>query len=629
MKSFAQRLGSSLLFLARLVAKANVTLSIGGSSTTYDGATRHIQLPSLPDDDAVARDLAIGMVLHEAGHAAYSTMDLYGTLPVKSYLRSLFNAIDDVQQERQVIRDWPGAGSSLKATVKRLCESGFFWKVDPTYPAGVVHSYVLMHLRHVVLGQPCGELAAHSRDAFTALFGAEKEAQFRDMLETDMSSVWSSEAALELAKKVKAFFGDDQDESGAPGKGDKGDDTDSGEGAPGKPGKGDDTDSGEGAPGKPGKGDDTDSGQDAAGNSGKGDDTDSGQDAAGNSGKGDDTDSGEGAPLVIPNPFVVDCGDRDELDLGKILSVQLGISGKGDDTDSGEDAPRVIPNPFAEECGDLDELDLGKIISGQLEKISRKTPHFAESTVTLPMATVIERGAFDELAETSVHSHALRGTLVNLIEASRKQPRSTGVHGTRFDRRKVWRYTLGDDKLRIKKQRRPEVNTAVWLMLDISESMTNVIELARRSMLAASLALDAIEGTRVGAACFPYDSGVGVMLMPGEPVRKNASRFLLNARGGTPLAEALWWSGSQLMVLPEPRRMLFVFTDGAPDEHEKSEYALKTLESVGIEVYGMAIGERAKEPVEALFARNALVTDMRDLQRAMFAMLKNAYLGAA
>ena len=528
MKSFAQRLSSSLLFLARMVAKANVTLSIGGSSVTYDGATRHIRLPSLPDDDEVARDLAIGMVLHEAGHAAHSTMDLYGTLPVKSYLRSLFNAIDDVQQERQVIRDWPGAGSSLKATVKRLCETGYFGKVDPTYPAGVVHSYVLMHLRHVVLGQPCGELAAHSRDAFTALFGAEKEAQFRDMLETEMSSVWGSEAALELAKKVVAFFGDDQDESG---------------------------------------------------NSGQGDDTDSGQDDAGNSGK--------------------------------------------------DGSPRATRNPFAEDCGDLDELDLGKIISGQLEEISRNTPYFSASTVALPMATVIERGAFDELAETSVHSHALRGTLVNLIEASRKQPRSTGVHGTRFDRRKVWRYTLGDDKLRIKKQRRPEVNTAVWLMLDISGSMTNVIELARRSMLAASLALDAIEGTRVGAACFPYDNGVGVMLMPGEPVRKNASRFLLNARGSTPLAEALWWSGSQLMVLPEPRRMLFVFTDGAPDEYEKSEYALKTLETVGIEVYGMAIGEDAKAPVEALFARNALVTDMRDLQKAMFAMLKNAYLGAA
>jgi nitric oxide reductase activation protein len=380
----------------------------------------------------------------------------------------------------------------------------------------------------VVLGQPCGELAAHSRDAFTALFGAEKEAQFRDMLETEMSSVWGSEAALELAKKVMAFFGDDQDESG---------------------------------------------------NSGQGDDTDSGQDDAGNSGK--------------------------------------------------DGSPRATRNPFAEDCGDLDELDLGKIISGQLEEISRNTPYFSASTVALPMATVIERGAFDELAETSVHSHALRGTLVNLIEASRKQPRSTGVHGTRFDRRKVWRYTLGDDKLRIKKQRRPEVNTAVWLMLDISGSMTNVIELARRSMLAASLALDAIEGTRVGAACFPYDNGVGVMLMPGEPVRKNASRFLLNARGSTPLAEALWWSGSQLMVLPEPRRMLFVFTDGAPDEYEKSEYALKTLETVGIEVYGMAIGEDAKAPVEALFARNALVTDMRDLQKAMFAMLKNAYLGAA
>jgi Mg-chelatase subunit ChlD len=577
MKSFAQRLSTTLLFLARMVAKAKVTVSIGGSNVDYNGATRHIRLPSLPDDDVVARDLAIGLVLHESGHAAYSKMELYGTLPVKSYLRGLFNAIDDVQQERQVIRDWPGAGPALKATVAQLCTSGFFSKVDPTKPASVVRSYVLMHLRHVFLGQPCGHLAAHSRDAFTALFGVEKEAEFRDMLETDMSSVWSSQAALDLAKKVIAFFSDDQDDS------DQCDSSDSG------------------------KGDDTDSGQDDAGDSGKGDDTDPGQDDAGNSGD----------------------------------------SGKGDDTDSGQDdgPARKTQSPFTDGGDDLEELDLGQILSGQLEEISRRTLDSAASTLEIPMAMDIERGTFDELAETSVHSHALRGTLVNLIEASRKQPRSTGVHGNRFDRRKVWRYRLGDDKLRVKKQRRTEVNTAVWLMLDVSGSMTNLVELARRSMLAASLALEAIEGTRVGAACFPYRTGnrvgyyegrrhdirdgIGVMLTPGEPVRKNASRFMVEASGGTPLAEALWWSGSQLLALPEPRRMLFVFTDGEPDEPEKAEYAMTTLESVGIEVYGMAIGAEAQEPVEALFKRNALVTDMRDLQKAMFAMLKNAYLGAA
>jgi Mg-chelatase subunit ChlD len=615
MKSFAQRLSTTLLFLARMVAKAKVTVSIGGSNVDYNGATRHIRLPSLPDDDVVARDLAIGLVLHESGHAAYSKMELYGGLPAKSYLRGLFNAIDDVQQERQVIRDWSGAGPALKATVAQLCNSGFFSEVDPTKPASVVRSYVLMHLRHVFLGQPCGHLAAHSRDAFTALFGVEKEAEFRDMLETDMSSVWSSQAALDLAKKVIAFFSDDQDDS------DQCDSSDSG--------KGDDTDSGQDDAGDSGKGDDTDPGQDDAGNSGdsgKGDDTDSGQDDAGDSGdsgKGDDTDSGQD-----------DAGNS-------------GDSGKGDDTDSGQDdgPARKTQSPFTDGGDDLEELDLGQILSGQLEEISRRTLDSAASTLEIPMAMDIERGTFDELAETSVHSHALRGTLVNLIEASRKQPRSTGVHGNRFDRRKVWRYRLGDDKLRVKKQRRTEVNTAVWLMLDVSGSMTNLVELARRSMLAASLALEAIEGTRVGAACFPYRTGnrvgyyegrrhdirdgIGVMLTPGEPVRKNASRFMVEASGGTPLAEALWWSGSQLLALPEPRRMLFVFTDGEPDEPEKAEYAMTTLESVGIEVYGMAIGAEAQEPVEALFKRNALVTDMRDLQKAMFAMLKNAYLGAA
>ena len=542
MKSFAQRLNGTLMFLARMVAKSNVTLAIGGRRAYFNGDKKHIQLPSMPDTDEMAKDLAIGMVLHEAGHAAYSDTSFYAALPSKSYLRDMLNIIDDVQEERQVTRDWPGAAQALKATVERLCETGMFASADPSDRAGVIQTYVLMHLRHVVLGQPCGNLAQDARQSFIAHWGSIKEDAFRNMLESEMNLVWSTEAALAMAKKVIAFFASDQQD------------------------------------------DDTGSGSSS--------DKD-----------GDDDDTGSG-------------------------------SSSDQDGDDGSDAARKL-DPFEGDSGSDRDFDLGSILSKELEARCRNQS-YEPSRVEMPESKdLTEDAGINELSETLVHSHALRGRLVNLIESSRKVPSSRGVHGNRFDRNKVWRYRLGDDKLRVRKHKKPDVNTAVWLLLDVSGSMGDKIHLARQSLLAACLALESIDGTRVGAACFPhlidgdddhFPSGVGVILRPGESTRRNASRFMLSADGGTPLAGALWWCGSQLLAMPEPRRMLFVFTDGEPDETETSQYALNVIDSVGVETYGMAIGSAARRPVQELFKRNATVTDMRDLQKGMFDMLKSAYL---
>ena len=389
------------------------------------------------------------------------------------------------------------------------------------------------------------------------------------------------------------------------------DDDDTGSGSSSDKDGDDDTGSGSSSD-KDGDDDDTGSGS----SSGKdGDDTGSGSSSDKD---GDDDDAGSGSSSDKD-------GDDDDTGSG---------SSSDQDGDDGSDAARKL-DPFEGDSGSDRDFDLGSILSKELEARCRNQS-YEPSRVEMPESKdLTEDAGINELSETLVHSHALRGRLVNLIESSRKVPSSRGVHGNRFDRNKVWRYRLGDDKLRVRKHKKPDVNTAVWLLLDVSGSMGDKIHLARQSLLAACLALESIDGTRVGAACFPhlidgdddhFPSGVGVILRPGESTRRNASRFMLSADGGTPLAGALWWCGSQLLAMPEPRRMLFVFTDGEPDETETSQYALNVIDSVGVETYGMAIGSAARRPVQELFKRNATVTDMRDLQKGMFDMLKSAYL---
>ena len=82
---------------------------------------------------------------------------------------------------------------------------------------------------------------------------------------------------------------------------------------------------------------------------------------------------------------------------------------------------------------------------------------------------------------------------------------------------KIWRYRLGDDALRVRKAETIAVNTAIWLLLDTSGSMNGrPLEVATESLLAATLAMEAIPGTKVGVAVFPYTARgctVGVVLL--------------------------------------------------------------------------------------------------------------------
>ena len=232
--------------------------------------------------------------------------------------------------------------------------------------------------------------------------------------------------------------------------------------------------------------------------------------------------------------------------------------------------------------------------------------------------------AHRDLTEVLVSSRAIRGAMHGFLEAEDRLPARRAVFGGRYDMGNIWRYRLGDDALRIRKAQKTAVNTAVWLLLDASGSMDGrALDLAKESLLAAALAMEAIPGTKVGVAIFPYRQGnatVGVVLNPGETVRQHADRFGFEARGGTPLTEALTWVGAQALAMPEERRLVFVHTDGCPDDLAGVVNVVDGLEQAGVECFGIGIGGDA--PVQAMFKVHATIEQLPDLRSAVFRMLK-------
>ena len=147
---------------AALGRKLGVEVGIGGHEACTDG--RRIQIPDIPDDPA-SRDLAWGYLAHEAGHVRYTDFAVYTLAAREGPLQEILqNRIEDVRIERELARPYPGTRMSIAAVLRRMLAEGRMAAPAPTdHPAQVLAAYLLLALRHEVLGQDV--LAAEARKA--------------------------------------------------------------------------------------------------------------------------------------------------------------------------------------------------------------------------------------------------------------------------------------------------------------------------------------------------------------------------------------------------------------------------------------------------------------------------------
>jgi cobalamin biosynthesis protein CobT len=245
-----------------------------------------------------------------------------------------------------------------------------------------------------------------------------------------------------------------------------------------------------------------------------------------------------------------------------------------------------------------------------------------------------------QLATVAVESARLRARLQGLVQASRlDRPRSVR-RGRRLHPRRLHRVAVGEARVFHQKAPRRAPNTAVHLLVDLSGSMSDEVvrkdgtltwrsTLAQESALALALALTGIPGVTVAATAFPGRAGsperVTRMLRPGQSVRDAAGAFLQHPRGGTPLAQALWYAAAELLARREQRRLLMVLTDGAPDDAREAARLLTLARAAGIETVGIGIGVEVRQ----LFVTALTVHATTDLKDALFGVAEQLLVGAA
>lgn len=552
----------------------DVELRIGGGAAY--ATPRLIVLPSLPADDARMKIRARGFISHEAGHSRHTDFSVAGDTPLE---QAVLNCLEDIREEALMSARYPGCRHHLDRLRELMVAEGDITPARVGDPPGqVLQKFVLHRLNVDVLGRgSLAGVAAETGRVFLRVF-SEGVATRLAALAYGVTELASTGDVKALAKRLLQSLDD--------------------EGAEPEP-----QDDSKGASGGYGS---SDAGEDPASSM---------PSAAGTT----DDVSGDGGSAA-----------QGEQADARGTEDTAGDDRGGPGGDAGEELRRTIREALGAEKKDL-EQDLGEKVAARLIADGRRA-----GVNAVGMAGVDETpgssGSAPPLDEVRRATVKLRTRLYGLVQATRPCHERYTRSGVRLDRRRLHLPALGDGRVFRARRERVAVDTAVFILLDRSTSMEGrAIDIARRAALATAMALDPIRGVSVATAAFPFGNDshtatdIRYMTRFGRPVR--ASDYAIGADHYTPMAEALWRVGYELLSRPETRRVVLTVTDGLPTRtgHENEAYARRTrnvverLSGAGFEMLGLGIGTLA---VEDLFPVSRVIEDVTQLPGAMFTMLE-------
>ena len=188
----------------------------------------------------------------------------------------------------------------------------------------------------------------------------------------------------------------------------------------------------------------------------------------------------------------------------------------------------------------------------------------------------------------------------------------------RIDSRRLTKGYLGDRCIYRSRTRRQLPKPAVGLVIDGSYSMAGrALTLALQSAIVLAETNQIID-VPTGIHAF---SGDQVVQLKGydQPLVQVRGRLAgLQASGGTPMEDALWRAGCTIARQRVERKLLFLITDGVPNDPAATEEISNMLQRSGIEVYGIGIDTDA---VTRYVGHAAVVKDAADVSSAILSAL--------
>jgi len=580
---------------AALGRKFGVEVVIHGNLPRTNGKV--IVLPVLPDDPKVT-DVAWGYLAHEAAHVRYT--DFSADRHENSEVRlSLQNRIEDVRIERNLGQEYPGTIRTLEQAILWIAHERPYVP-DRNKPTELLLMHVTHKLRYEVLGQQFQALAEQTDQAMREAFPKGVITRLHALL-ADVPALQSTSEVIHLAERILAMLKEEQEREQERKK-QKGENSASKGKDQTQRGRG----KGKSPPSDPSESDtDNDATSSEASERGEQGST-SGKDDA-------DSEPPEDGRQDTPSASSEENDPASDEAIQNIASV-LG-AGAGD----------VPKDVFAE-------------IAERLGVEANKEMRRAGVAAVMPQEEMAGSNAAlnqQVLSRVRADSNRLRSQLTGLVQSEAQERDYRKDRGRRLDTKALHRLRLNDFRVFRHRDETQAPNTAFHLLVDASGSMSDMVEdgscrcidLALDSAVAVSIGLSTIAGVNAAVTAFPGHgrNTVQVLQRHGERIRQVAGRFVQNPRGSTPLYQALWYATSRLLAQPEPRKVLLVLTDGAPDDPGAVADLMPRLERGGIECYGIGIGTMA---VENLFRKHHVINKTSELREALFTIARAALRAA-
>ena len=473
------------------------------------------------------------------------------------------------------------------------------------HPAQVLAAYLLLALRHEVLGQDVlGLEARKAAGTLGQVFPAAFVARLRTLMD-EVPGLTSTVESVDLARRIRRLIEEEAKDPPRNGSERTGGSDEQNPAGAGSAATSDESEGTSAQDGSAGQGPTRGQGPGATGGAA--------QASAPQPDTGDGTDS----------PDATDAGD----------DVGAGSTKDADGFSQRDALAAVLSAGAGDWAGDL-FTEVGRLLGAQPGSTSETRLPLPEECAGNALAGMhLLSGVQAEWARLSAR-------LQGLVQASRSDRPRPVRSGRRLDPRRLHRVAVADERIFARKAHRVAPNTAVHLLVDLSGSMAAAVdrrdgsvttrtECALESALALALALDGIAGVRVAVTGFPGRAGrpdrVTRMVRPGQSPQACAGAFVQGARGGTPMAQALWYAAAELLACREERRMLMVLTDGEPDDTPEALRLLGLCRQAGIEAVGVGIGV----DVRHLFPTAIEVRGAKDLKRELFGVAEQLLVGAA
>ncbi|CAM5560477.1 VWA domain-containing protein [Eoetvoesiella caeni] len=569
------------------------------SHASTDGKT--VTIPNVPPDYPFM-DVVWGYLAHEGGHLRFTDFSVPLLSPLHKYLT---NVIEDCRIECAMIKEFPGTAQTLNAMAEYIINKGFYAHVTTDEsPVEIVTGYCLYWLQSEIVGQTM--IRPYAEQAFRALqlalpIGVSIRLQ---MLLRKVPSLTSTAGAANLASDIISMLKEEQEKAEQQQDGNSND--------PNPPqsqpenGQGQGQNQSQSGNGENGSNDGKTQPGDSSGQS-QAVSTDSSDQGQGSLPGQDQTKSGNGSASNHSTPGQAPTNQDMAARFGQLLNAS--------DADMPANAQRLLAN----------DLKAAEMQGGDP---SYRT---VRQAIEIPNNTT----GHELLSRVKGNSSRIRQQLFALVQAQSRQGRRTERQGKRLDYTRLSRVMTGDFRVFVQSSEKRYPNTAVHLLVDASGSMNAEVnndicrgDIARESALSIALALEAISGVNPAVTFFGHEkeNPVHFAVKHGERVQPNAGRFMMTNGGGTPMAEAIWYSAFELSKTREQRKMLVVITDGDPSNRPAVKSVVDLCEASEMEVIGIGV---ETEAVTGLFSRTIVINDPSDLRNTLFKLMENALAVAA